>query len=177
MRICFLLSIVLFYGAVSFVTAQETRPCLNLSKRDLQSERAALEQRKKIEAMLPAWARGRLEDASRKVAVRLARSKEPVDANNVVNEELSRHFTNLTGPQNEILRFYVATSVTRSLPPHSGKQTARDTRDSISEMGEQDMLILQCMMEKKGQLETMISNTMKAASEASRSAIQAIKAS
>ena len=53
----------------------------------------------------------------------------------------------------------------------------KDKKDSISEMGEMDMLLLQQMMEKKNQLETMISNVMKAGYEGGQAAIQALKAS
>jgi hypothetical protein len=50
-------------------------------------------------------------------------------------------------------------------------------KDSIDEMSQMDLLRLQQMMEKKSQLETMISNIMKAGFEAGQAAIQALKAS
>jgi hypothetical protein len=53
----------------------------------------------------------------------------------------------------------------------------KDKKDSISEMGEMDMLMLQQLMDKKTQLEQMISNVMKAGYEGGQSAIQALKAS
>jgi conjugal transfer/entry exclusion protein len=49
--------------------------------------------------------------------------------------------------------------------------------DSIAEMNDMDMLQLQQMMDKKGQLETMISNVMKAGYEGGQAAVQALKAS
>ena len=52
-------------------------------------------------------------------------------------------------------------------------QKLKDTKDAIGEMTEQDMLMLQQLMEKKNQLETMISNTMKAGFEGG----QALKSS
>lgn len=45
-----------------------------------------------------------------------------------------------------------------------------DARDSIAEMNQQDMLQLQQMMEKKSQLEAMISNLLRASYEAGQSA-------
>jgi hypothetical protein len=57
------------------------------------------------------------------------------------------------------------------------KQELRDQKDSISEMGETDMLLLQQAMEKKQQLEQMISNVMRAVQETGQSAVQALKAS
>src|SRR5687767_10915462 len=48
-------------------------------------------------------------------------------------------------------------------------------KDAISEMNQDDMLMLQQLMEKKSQLEQMISNTMKAANEGGQVAIQALK--
>jgi len=53
----------------------------------------------------------------------------------------------------------------------------RDKKDAISEMNEQDMLMLQQMMDKKSQLETLISNCMKAGYEGGQAAVQALKAS
>jgi hypothetical protein len=57
------------------------------------------------------------------------------------------------------------------------RDALRDKRDSISEMNEMDMLQLQQMMERKGQLESMISNCMKAGYEGGQAAVQALKAS
>ncbi|GAB2813668.1 hypothetical protein [Ferruginibacter profundus] len=56
------------------------------------------------------------------------------------------------------------------IPIYTAEQAKRlaaiqKEKDAISEMGEQDQLQLQQLMEKKSQLETMISNTMKAAGE------------
>lgn len=41
----------------------------------------------------------------------------------------------------------------------------RDTKESLSELSKEDMKWIQLLMEKKSQLEQMISNVMKAASE------------
>jgi hypothetical protein len=57
------------------------------------------------------------------------------------------------------------------------KKKWKDKKDSLSEMDEMDMLMLQRMMDKKNQLESMISNTMKAGYEGGQAAIQALKAS
>jgi len=53
----------------------------------------------------------------------------------------------------------------------------RDKKDAISEMNEQDMLMLQQMMDKKSRLEQLISNCMKASYEGGQAAMQALKAS
>jgi len=50
-------------------------------------------------------------------------------------------------------------------------------KDKLSEMSQQDMLQLQQAMDKKSQLETMISNTMKASSDSQNSLTQASKGS
>ena len=50
-------------------------------------------------------------------------------------------------------------------------------KDGISELNKQDMRILQELMEKKSQLESMISNTMKAASETQNNIAANLKAS
>jgi hypothetical protein len=49
--------------------------------------------------------------------------------------------------------------------------------DSIAEMSAMDMLLLQQMMDKKTQLEVMISNVMKAGYEGGQAAITALKGS
>jgi hypothetical protein len=51
-----------------------------------------------------------------------------------------------------------------------------DARDSISELGEQDSLTLQAAMERKSQLETMISNALIKAAQTSTAVIRALKA-
>ena len=53
----------------------------------------------------------------------------------------------------------------------------RDKKDAISEMSKEDMLLLQQLMDKKTQLETMISNCMKASYEGGQAAVQALKSS
>ena len=53
----------------------------------------------------------------------------------------------------------------------------KENKETIGEMNQQDMLMLQQLMEKKNQLEIMISNVMKAGYEGGQAAIQALKAS
>lgn len=52
----------------------------------------------------------------------------------------------------------------------------RDTKDSISELNQQDMLMLQQGMDKMHQLESMISNCMKAYADTQNTLAQALKA-
>lgn len=52
-----------------------------------------------------------------------------------------------------------------------------DKRDSMSELSQQDTLMLQQLMEQKSQLETMISNVMKAGSDAQSSLVSNLKSS
>jgi hypothetical protein len=60
---------------------------------------------------------------------------------------------------------------------NSTREKWKDKKDSISEMGQMDMQVLQQMMDKKNQLETLISNAIKASYEGGQVAIQALKAS
>ena len=53
----------------------------------------------------------------------------------------------------------------------------QDQKKSLSEMSQEDMLWLQKLMEQKSQLEQMISNVMKAASEAQDNIAKNLKAS
>lgn len=52
-----------------------------------------------------------------------------------------------------------------------------DKRDSLSDMSQQDTLVLQQLMDQKSQLETMISNVMKAGSDAQAAVVRNLKAS
>ena len=56
-----------------------------------------------------------------------------------------------------------------------GRDKSKNQTDSISELGQEDTLQLQRAMEQKAQLETMISNVMKAESDASSSIANAKK--
>lgn len=53
----------------------------------------------------------------------------------------------------------------------------QDQKKSLSEMNQEDMMWLQKLMEQKSQLEQMISNVMKAASEAQSNIAKNLKAS
>jgi hypothetical protein len=57
------------------------------------------------------------------------------------------------------------------------RQMLAGKAESIDEMSQMDMLQLQQAMDQKGQLETLISNVMKAGYEGGQAAIQALKAS
>jgi hypothetical protein len=155
------------------------------AKRELRLEREALEQRQKIDAMLPPWAKRKLDTASKAFLKRLLSKRNSADLANIIREELGKEFKEITPQQSNILTLYVLTSVVKILPPHSAKKVdaeaekekLNDKKDSISEMNEMDMLMLQQLMEKKSQLETMISNIMKAGFEGGQAAIQSLKAS
>lgn len=53
----------------------------------------------------------------------------------------------------------------------------REQKQSLNELSQEDMLWLQTLMEKKSQLEQMISNTMKAAAETQANIAKNLKAS
>jgi hypothetical protein len=57
------------------------------------------------------------------------------------------------------------------------KEKLGSIRETIGDMSAQEQLILQGMMEKKSQFETMLSNVMKSTYEAGQAAVSAIKAS
>jgi hypothetical protein len=151
----------------------------------LKLERDALAQRQKVDAMLPPWAKQRLELTSKAFVKRLLSERQSGDISRIVKEEVGKQFKDTTPQQSNILTLHVLTSVVKMLAPHSAKKVDaeserekwKDKKDSISEMGQMDMLMLQQMMEKKGQLESMISNIMKAGFEGGQAAIQALKAS
>ena len=176
------------FRSVIFLQASPTVPQCQTdeyARRDLKLERDALARREKIDAVLPPWARQRLDIAAKAFLKRLLSDRQPADLSQVVKEEVGEQFRDISPQQSNILTLHVLTSVVKLLPPHSAEKVDAkserdglgDKKDSISEMGEMDMLMLQQMMEKKAKLESMISNIMKASSEGSQAAIQALKAS
>jgi len=152
------------------------------ARRNLALEKAALSQRDKIEEMLPVPAKQKLDLVFEGFLRRLLREKNAANVAQIVKEELAQQFAELSPKQLHILTFYVVTGVIKKVPLtrsewQAEKDKLKDKKDAISEMSEMDMLMLQQMMEKKGQLEKMISNMMKAGFEGGQAAIQALKAS
>ena len=152
------------------------------ARRNLALEKAALSQRDKIEEMLPVPAKQKLDLVFEGFLRRLLREKDAANVAQIVKEELAQQFAELSPKQLHILTFYVVTGVIKKVPLtrsewQAEKDKLKDKKDAISEMSEMDMLMLQQMMEKKGQLEKMISNMMKAGFEGGQAAIQALKAS
>ena len=186
MRILMLLVAVTLNCSLTLAQTQtgatDNQRSVESARRNLALERAALTQRDKIEEMLPPLAKQKLETVFEGFLKRLLRDRKPVNAAQIIKEELARQFADLSPKQEHILTFYVVTGIIKKVPlTHSQLQAERerlkDKKDSISEMGEMDMLMLQRMMEKKNQLESMISNLMKAGFEGGQAAIQALKAS
>jgi hypothetical protein len=75
-----------------------------------------------------------------------------------------------------------ADSVKLKMPIYTAEQLKRlaaikQEKDSLDEMSQQDQLKLQQMMDKKNQLEQMISNVMKAAAETQNGLSSNLKAS
>lgn len=162
--------------------ALDNQQTIEYGNRNLALEREALAQRDKIEEMLSPRARQKLEIVFEAFLKRLLRDKKPVDVAQITKEELAREFAELSQAQARILTFYVVTGVIKKVPPTSRELAAereklKDQKESMSELNEMDLLMLQQMMEKKNQLERMISNLMKAGFEGGQAAVQALKAS
>lgn len=145
--------------------------------RDLKLEREALAQRGKIDGMLPPSARRKLEVVFRAFVGRLLSDKKPADLSKHVKEELGREFAGLSPRQTDMLTFYLLAGVLKLIPPHADEGDQSPSKEGIEGMSQTDLLMLQRMMEKKGQLETMISNLMKAGFEGGRAALQELKSS
>jgi hypothetical protein len=177
----FFLLLIAAYCPAAFAQARPDAPdkgqVAAYAGRDLTLERGALAQRDKLDGMLPVWARRKLGLVSKKFLKRLLSDAKPVEASKVAREELGREFAALTPRQSELLSFHLVAGVVKSLPPHADGKDPGDVEDSVGEMNEADMLMLQQLMEKKGQLESMISNTMKAGFEGAQAALQSLKAS
>jgi len=181
MRILILSIVVTSFCSIAFAQIQpatsDKRRADDYAKRDLAAERSALEQRDKIGEMLPTWAKRKLNVVFKGFITRLSHDRASIDLSRFVKEEMTLQFSGLSPLQSNILTFYVLTGVIKVIPPHAAKSSLSPQKDTIGEMSESDMLMLQRMMDKKSQLETMISNIMKAGFEGGQSAIQALKAS
>ncbi len=181
MRTLILVLLVTFFCSASF--AQTPREVSSkkrgdeYSKRDLPQENAALVERDKLEAMLPPWAKPKLNAAAKWFLHRLLREKKLLTVSKLAEQELAREFGELSPAQSKVLTFYLLTGVIKLIPPHAEKEGVSAKKDGIGKMNEMDMLLLQQMMEKKNQLEVMISNIMKAGFDGGQAAIQALKAS
>ena len=146
------------------------------ARRDMALERAALVQRDKLDDMLPPWAKQKLNNVFKGFLNRLLRDKKPVNLSTLLKEEMARQFAELTPQQSNILSFYILAGLIKLIPPYTERSDMNSEKDSVAELNQMDMLMLQQMMEKKNQLETMISNTMKAGFEGGQAAVQALKA-
>ena len=146
------------------------------ARRDLALERAALVQRDKIDDMLAPWAKQKLNNVFKGFLNRLLRDKKPANLSTLLKEEMARQFADLTPQQSNILSFYILAGVIKLIPPYAERVDMSSQKESIGEINQMDTLMLQQMMEKKSQLENMISNTMKAGFEGGQAAIQALKA-
>jgi len=181
MKILVLSFVFTLFGSVTFTYAQrkvrDDKRADEYARRDLVLERDALAQRKQIDGMLPLWSKRKLNVVFRAFLNRLLHDKNSLDLSNLLDEEMRRQFADLSRQQSNILTFYVLTGVIEMIPPHARKNDTSSDKDSLGEMSQMDMLVLQQMMEKKSQLETMISNVMKAGFEGGQAAIQALKAS
>ena len=179
---CFLLAVGPLILAQAQCGAANKQQGDEYARRNLALEKAALSQRDKIEEMLPVPAKQKLDLVFEGFLRRLLREKNAANVAQIVKEELAQQFAELSPKQLHILTFYVVTGVIKKVPLtrsewQAEKDKLKDKKDAISEMSEMDMLMLQQMMEKKGQLEKMISNMMKAGFEGGQAAIQALKAS
>lgn len=159
------------------LVASDRRPGSEYERRNLALEKGALAQRAKIDAMLSPSTKRKLNSIFSAFLSRLLRDKKSIGVSKIANEELARQFRDLSPQQSNILTFYIFAGVIKLLPPHANRSATKSQKDSIGEMNEKDMLWLQHMMEKKSELETMISNIMKAGFEGGQAAIQALKAS
>ena len=184
-----ILAVLLFsFCSITLAQTQSTvsqKRTDDYAKRNLSLERDALAQRQKLDGMLPPWAKQRLDVVSKAFLKRLLSGNKAADLSQIMKEEVRRQFGDVSPKQSNILTLYVLTNLVKMLPLHSGKNPEaeaerdklKDKKDSLEELSEQDMLMLQQMMEKKNQLESMISNVMKAGFEGGQAAIQALKAS
>ncbi len=109
-------------------------------------------------------------------------SRDPKATDLTIRNDIEQRFAgqDLSRSSKEALEFLVLTEAANQMTQKdlsNPKETLNGKLDSLSEMGEMDMLFLQRMMDRKGELERMISNVMKSDGENMLAAISALKAS
>jgi hypothetical protein len=130
--------------------------------------RAASERRADVARYLPLWAASRLSRIESDVLRRVP-ERTPLDV--VFEQEVRRSFPHANAAQRRVLKLAAAVSVLERL------EELQNRKDSSSEAGRMDMLMLQQMMDCKNELENMISNLMRQASENSQTVLANLKAS
>ena len=152
-----------------------TRDAKVYAGRDMALERGALAQRTRIHGMLSPSIKRKLDGVLKAFLARSLRDKKPIDLSMIVKEEVGRQFVGLSPRQSNILTFYVLTGVIKLIPPHSEERDATSEAESLNGLTQSDMLKLQQMMMRKSQLETMISNGMRAGFEGAQAELRALK--
>ncbi len=170
-------TIVIFALALIVFSLRNRRPdpAKKYPRRNLELETAARVQRYYLKNNVLPWAQLRLKRVSKSFLQQLLALKTAVDLSNLLQEELGRQFANLSSRQTQLLGFYVLVDIIELLPPHFAPPHSEEKDpDALTQT---DLRKLQKLMEKKSQLESMISNAMKAGFDDAQAELQALKES
>jgi hypothetical protein len=149
------------------------RPTMNYDlRRDLATERSVFEKSDEIGAALQPTARIRRDQAAKRVRTQLATAPADADPFLLAQQEVRRQFGPVREDQLDVLSFSVLAEAVRG---QKATDSARNAKDSLSEMGEAESLRLQMAMDRLSKLMSTLSNELKKASETASSITQNMK--
>jgi hypothetical protein len=149
------------------------RPTMNYDlRRDLATERSVFAKSDEIGAALQPTARIRRDQAAKRVRSQLSMAPPDADPFVLAQQEVRRQFGPVREDQLDVLSFSVLAEAVRGQKTTDG---ARNSKDSLSEMGEAESLRLQMAMDRLSKLMSTLSNELKKASETASSITQNMK--
>ena len=151
------------------LSLKDCRLEVRYDKRVVPPTLVADEERRAIQALVPVRAQ-----AIQGLATDFARAQSVVNQQQLPTDDLKTLAGILVHAVRDLNRSAEAMTLAEA---EQARKDLRDQKDTLNEMGEMDILLIQQAMEKKDQLEQMISNALKAASEVGQAAIRALKAS
>ncbi len=111
-----------------------------------------------LAAGLQPSAKAKLSMAVRSVLVFVAKSPLEVDVSGPAGREVKHRFSGLSGPQAELLRFYVLAEVSRIL---LAPQELNRRLEALGGMSEMTSMRLQMMMDRRSKFTSTLSNILK----------------
>lgn len=141
--------------------------------RDLRRD-AVLEQQVRERMASQTWylqsrARYKLALARKAVITRLAEAPDASGAYTIAWEEVTRQFSFLTGPQGDLLSFYVLADLASIL------ESDQDSRDHLANLDEEKAQKLRLFMDRESQFLMVLSNLLKKTADTNQQLTQNIK--
>jgi hypothetical protein len=140
-----------------------------LTQRETKLDRAVSERYREIMKLLQPEAKKKLATTSRALLKEMENKPEHADLEKLARAQVEKEFVGLSGAQLDILSFYILANAAQS------EKELLDTRDSLSELGEQEQLKMQMVMDRMTKADSAASNALKKFSETAGQIIGNIK--